>query len=101
MPDRGSSRLDLAAGVLLAGGLAVAVATFSHDPADPPLPLVYPAHPSPTNLLGTPGAWLAALLQTALGVTVPLLLVVWFVLVLLLLLRRDRLTWTLRLAGWV
>src|SRR5262249_31362547 len=53
------------------------------------------------NLLGTPGAWLAQNLLDTFGVAVYVLLAAWFVLVLLLFLRRGVLTWTLRFLGWV
>ena len=57
--------------------------------------------PPPANLLGPAGAWLAAGLYDALGLAVHFLLASWFVLVVLLFLRRSLLTWTLRLAGWL
>jgi hypothetical protein len=86
--------------VLLAAGLLVALSLFSYDPADLP-GAVHPHHGRPANLLGTPGAWLAQGLIDALGAAVYLLLATWFVLVVLLFLRRSWLTWILRLAGWL
>src|SRR5262249_3487709 len=80
---------------------AVALAFFSHDPADPPAPTVYPAHSSATNLLGPGGAWIAGALHQTLGLAAYILLPCWFVLVIVLFLRRDILTWSLRLAGWL
>jgi S-DNA-T family DNA segregation ATPase FtsK/SpoIIIE len=87
MRERRRWRMDLSAGVLLLGGLATALAVFSHD--------------APANLLGAAGAWLAELLCGSLGAAVYPLLAAWFVLVILLLLRRDVLTWLVRLAGWL
>jgi S-DNA-T family DNA segregation ATPase FtsK/SpoIIIE len=94
-------RLDLAACGFLFTGLLVALCVLGHDPADPPGAAVYPAHPEATNLLGIPGAWLAQSLFETLGTAVYVLLASWFVLVLLLFLRRSLLTWTRRLAGWL
>jgi S-DNA-T family DNA segregation ATPase FtsK/SpoIIIE len=94
-------RLDLAALALLLTGLAVAAAVFSHDPADPPAPTLYPGHREPTNLLGLAGAALAALLHQSLGLGVYPLLAGWFVLVLVAFLRRNVLRWLTRLTGWL
>ncbi len=94
-------RLDLAAGILLLLGLLLTVVILSHDPADPPGDTVYPLNEQPTNLLGEPGAWLAHTLFEGLGWTVYILLACWFVLVVLLLLRRSWLRWGLRLTGWL
>jgi S-DNA-T family DNA segregation ATPase FtsK/SpoIIIE len=101
MTDMPRTRQDLTAVALLLAGLAVALAVFSHDPADAPTSHVYPAHAEVTNLLGSGGAWLASALLDALGVGVYPLLAAWFVLVLLLLQRRDRARWCLRLFGWL
>jgi S-DNA-T family DNA segregation ATPase FtsK/SpoIIIE len=101
MAGRRSLHLDLVAGGLLLAGLLVALTVFSHDPADLPGPAVYPPHDQPANLLGEPGAWLAEGLFEGLGVAVYVLLASWFVLVVLLLVRRGLLTWVLRLAGWL
>jgi S-DNA-T family DNA segregation ATPase FtsK/SpoIIIE len=101
MADRRSFRPDLAAWGLLLAGLLVAGSVFSYDPADPPAATVFPPRPEPVNLLGPAGAWLAHALLETLGVGVFLLLASWFVLVVLLLVRRSRLTWSLRLAGWL
>ena len=100
MSDRRSWRLDAAAGLLLVAGLLLAVAVFSHDPADLDEG-VYPLHPTPHNLLALPGAWVARALVGGLGAAVHVFLAAWFVLVLLLFLRRGWLTWGLRLAGWL
>ncbi len=100
MPDRRPWRLDAAAFSLLAAGLLVSLAVFSLDPADRP-GAVYPPPAAPRNLLGPPGAWLAFALTDALGAAVYVLLASWFVVVVLLFLRRSWLRWSLRLAGWL
>jgi S-DNA-T family DNA segregation ATPase FtsK/SpoIIIE len=94
-------RLDFAAYSFLAAGLLLALSVLSHDPGNPPGSSVYPCPPTTPNLLGPPGAWLAETVYDTLGVAVYVLLASWFVLVVLLLLRRSWLTWTLRLAGWL
>ena len=94
-------RLDLAAGLLLLSGLAVALAVFSRDPADAAAPVVQPFQAAPANLLGAPGAWLAGLLHQHLGVGVYCVLAAWFVLVLLLLVRRNVFAWLVRFSGWL
>jgi DNA segregation ATPase FtsK/SpoIIIE, S-DNA-T family len=94
-------RLDLAAGGLLLAGLLVATSVFSYDPADPPNARIHPPHVAATNVLGIAGAWSAQKLIDAFGITVYLLLASWFVLVVLLFLRRSLLVWSLRLAGWL
>jgi S-DNA-T family DNA segregation ATPase FtsK/SpoIIIE len=93
-------RLDLVAGLLLIAGLLMALALFSHCPADDAT-TVYPSNPTPENLLGSPGAWLAQTLLESLGIAVYVLLASWFVLVVLLLLRQGLSTWVLRLFGWL
>ncbi len=100
MTDRRPWRLDAAAFCLLAAGLLVCLAVFSLDPADRP-GAVYPPAASCRNLLGAPGAWLAFGLTDALGAAVYVLLTSWFVLVVLLFLRRGWVHWSLRLAGWL
>lgn len=90
MSDRRHVRLDLAASALFFAGLGVALAVFSHDPAAPT-----------ANLLGAPGHWIAAELEQLFGVAVYVLLGTWFVLVLMLLLRRNLRVWTQRLVGWL
>jgi S-DNA-T family DNA segregation ATPase FtsK/SpoIIIE len=101
MPDRRSLRLDLFVCALFIVGLLVALSVFSYDPADPPAMSIYPPHTVATNLLGLPGAWLASRLYDAFGIAVYVLLISWFVLSLLLFLRRGFLTWLLRLLGWL
>jgi S-DNA-T family DNA segregation ATPase FtsK/SpoIIIE len=98
MSDRRLPRLDLAACALLLAGLLVAICVFSYDPAGS---AAFPACSATTNLLGSPGEALAEALFDTLGVAVYLLLASWFVLVVLLFLRRGVLGWTLRLLGWV
>jgi S-DNA-T family DNA segregation ATPase FtsK/SpoIIIE len=92
MSQRQPWRLDLIAFGLLLTGLVVALAVFSHDPG---------SGAAKPNLLGPVGDLLASSLSEALGVAVYVLLASWFVLVVLLFLRRRWLTWLLRLAGWL
>jgi S-DNA-T family DNA segregation ATPase FtsK/SpoIIIE len=101
MSYRRSAQLDGVACGLLVAGLLVALAVLSEDTGDAPAVTVYPQHSRPANLLGPPGAWLAQNLHDTFGVAVHVLLAAWFVLVLLLFLRRSLLTWTLRFVGWV
>ncbi len=100
MSDRRSWRLDAAAGVLLLLGLLLTVAVVRHDPADLDEG-VYPLHATPHNLLGLPGAWIARALVGGLGLAAYFFLATWFVLVLMLLLRRGWLSWGRRLVGWL
>jgi S-DNA-T family DNA segregation ATPase FtsK/SpoIIIE len=97
MSDR-RLRLDLTAFALLVAGLLVALCVLGHN-----TPAAGPVHPTPepSNPLGPPGAWLAQSLYEALGVAVYLLLASWFVLVVLLFLRRTWLRWAVRLVGWL
>lgn len=89
MPDRRPWRLDLTAFGLLLIGLLTALSVFSNDPA------------SPDNLLGPMGEEMARGLDETMGVAVYVLLAGWFTLVLLLFLRHQFLTWSLRLFGWL
>jgi S-DNA-T family DNA segregation ATPase FtsK/SpoIIIE len=100
MSQRPLPRLDLVASGLFVAGLLVSLSVLSQDPADPGA-AAYPSRAETSNLLGAPGAWLAGSLYDALGVAVYLLLVSWFVLVVLLFLRRRWLRWLGRLAGWL
>src|SRR5436309_5715762 len=100
MSDRRSWRLDAAAGVLFLVGLLLTAAVFTYSPAD----LgggVYPLNARPHNLLGLPGAWVARALVGGLGAAAYFFLATWFVLVLLLFVRRGWLTWGLRFLGWL
>src|SRR5262245_38464960 len=99
MAERRGWHLDLVAWGLLLAGLLVALCVFSHDP--PPAGAVYPPPPEPDNLLGPGGAWLAQELYEALGCAVYVLLASWFVLVLLIFLRKGIVSWSRRLAGWL
>jgi DNA segregation ATPase FtsK/SpoIIIE, S-DNA-T family len=99
MSPRPFPRLDLIASGLLVTGLLVALCVLSSDPATPAG--AYPPPAEAPNLLGDPGAWLAGALYDALGVAVYVLLASWFVLVVLLFLRRRWLRWLIRLAGWL
>jgi S-DNA-T family DNA segregation ATPase FtsK/SpoIIIE len=101
MPDTRRLRLDFTAAALLLAGLLVALSVFSYTPADAPGNTVYPPPAVPANVLGPGGAWVAHGLYEALGVAVYALLASWFVLVVLLFLRRGLTTWLLRLVGWL
>jgi hypothetical protein len=91
MPERREPpRYDGAAWVLLLCGILVALSVFSDD-----------AHPTTPNLLGPAGAWLARELSAALGSAVHLFLASWFVVVLMLLVRKSWLRWSVRLTGWL
>jgi DNA segregation ATPase FtsK/SpoIIIE, S-DNA-T family len=100
VPRRGF-RLDLIASVLLLAGLAVTLCVLSYQSGDPGGASVFPPEARPANLLGPPGALLAQGLIDALGHSVFVLLASWFVLVILLFLRRSWLSWSLRLLGWL
>jgi S-DNA-T family DNA segregation ATPase FtsK/SpoIIIE len=100
MTDRRPWRLDAAAVSLLVTGLLVSLAIFSFDPVDRP-GATFPPPAAPRNLLGPPGGWLALALTDSLGAAVYVVLASWFVLVVLLFLRRSWLRWSLRLSGWI
>jgi S-DNA-T family DNA segregation ATPase FtsK/SpoIIIE len=93
-------RWDLIACGWLVTGLMVALCVFSYEPGDAAF-AVQPRPDPPANMLGRPGFWLAEGLSEALGLAVYVLLAAWFVLVLLLFLRRSVFTWSLRLLGWL
>ncbi len=88
MSDR-RFRLDLASFGVFLVGLVVALCVLSHDPT------------AAKNLLGPPGMWLAGSLLEALGFAVYLLLASWFVLVVMLWMRRSWVRWSVRLVGWL
>ncbi|MFO0927356.1 MAG: DNA translocase FtsK 4TM domain-containing protein [Gemmataceae bacterium] len=100
MQLRRAWRLDVAGVILLAAGLASALAVFSHDPADLP-GAVHPVNATPRNMLGEYGALAAHELLTALGLALHVWFAAWFVLVLVLFVRRDLPVWTVRLFGWL
>jgi S-DNA-T family DNA segregation ATPase FtsK/SpoIIIE len=96
--ERRAWRLDLAALTLLVAGLLVALSVFT----DEPLPATGQSQlTTHRNVLGRSGAWLAQVLTETFGVAVYVLLISWFVLVILLFLRRGFFAWSLRLAGWL
>src|SRR5262249_55639854 len=90
VPERREPRVHGTAWLLLMGGLVVALCVLSDEPAG-----------GAPNLLGPPGSWLARELALALGSAVYVLLASWFVLVLMLLVRRGWLRWAGRLLGWL
>jgi len=93
MPDRRNLRVDGIAWLLLICGLVVALCVLSHEPAA--------GGSSAPNFLGTPGHWLARELYASLGAAVYLLLVAWFVLVVMMFLRKSWLRWSGRFLGWL
>src|ERR1043165_7679811 len=93
MPDRRNLRIDGIAWLLLFCGLFVALCVLSQEPAA--------SGSAASNLLGPPGAMLAHELYASLGSAVYVLLTAWFVLVLMLLVRKSWLRWCRRLAGWL
>ncbi|HMF13341.1 MAG TPA: DNA translocase FtsK 4TM domain-containing protein, partial [Gemmataceae bacterium] len=95
MLDRRLLRMDLAACVLLVTGLLVATCIFGHDPTSIRSPNVN------GHLLGPLGEAVGRSLTDALGVAVYVLLANWFVLVVILFLRRRWFAWSVRLAGWL
>jgi S-DNA-T family DNA segregation ATPase FtsK/SpoIIIE len=90
-PAEPTMRLDAVALTLFAAGLIVTLAILGQQTGPD----------GPTNLLGTPGAWLAGELTDSIGAAVYVLLASWFVLVVLLLLRHGWLRWISRLTGWL
>src|SRR5437773_8149112 len=101
-PEKHSAwRLDLAALVLLVAGLLVALSLFTDEPAPGAKVAATVSFVPHRNVLGPGGTWLAQVLTETLGVAIYVLLISWFVLVLLLFLRRGFFTWSLRLAGWL
>jgi DNA segregation ATPase FtsK/SpoIIIE, S-DNA-T family len=99
MSDQRQWHLDLVACLLLVAGLGVCLAVLGYDPAGSTN--VYPPTDGPPHLLGPVGNWVGRVMLETLGVSVYVLLASWFVLVLLIFLRRRFLTWTIRLAGWL
>ncbi|HEV3238589.1 MAG TPA: DNA translocase FtsK 4TM domain-containing protein, partial [Gemmataceae bacterium] len=91
------SRFDVAAILVLIAGLLISLAVLGQDFA--------PGHvtslSSNSNLLGSPGAWVATRLHRTLGISAYLLLVCWFVAVVMLFQRRQLAKWCGRLLGWL
>jgi S-DNA-T family DNA segregation ATPase FtsK/SpoIIIE len=87
--------------LVLAAGLALVPVVLSFDPADPPAPAVSPAHDTPRNWGGYPGAVVARGVADLLGWGVYPTLGAWFVLVLTLLLQGRAGIWCWRLLGWL
>jgi S-DNA-T family DNA segregation ATPase FtsK/SpoIIIE len=93
IPDRRAWRIDGVAWLLFFCGLALAACVLSHEPElDATLT---------QNVLGVPGHLLAVELYAALGSAVHVLLCAWFVLVLMLLVRKSWLRWCGRFTGWL
>lgn len=93
LPDRRNLRIDGIGWLLLFCGLTVALCVLSQEPVND--------GSSSANLLGVPGQWLAMELYAALGSAVYVLLTAWFVVVLMLLVRKSWLRWCGRLLGWL
>jgi S-DNA-T family DNA segregation ATPase FtsK/SpoIIIE len=98
-PQRRNRQLDLAACFLLVVGFLAALAVFGNDSAA--RQATFPPAAQPRPLLGPAGAWIAGALFDSIGLAVYVLLAGWFVFVLVLVLRRAWLTWSLRLLGWL
>ncbi|MCI0378503.1 MAG: DNA translocase FtsK 4TM domain-containing protein, partial [Gemmataceae bacterium] len=96
---RATTRFDLCALALFLCGLLVALAVYSYGPVER---VFYPpSEARSSNLLGKPGDQLAQYLFAGLGNAVHILLASCFVLVLMLLVRKNWLAWTRRLLGWL
>jgi S-DNA-T family DNA segregation ATPase FtsK/SpoIIIE len=100
-PEPPARRLDLFAWGWFLAGLLLAGSILSLDPLPGRASSSFPPAPAASNLFGPAGTWLAEGLFNALGCGVYLLLAAWFVLVLLLFLRRSFFTWSRRLTGWL
>ncbi len=96
MPERRNLRVDGIAWLLFLSGLVVALCVLSYE--GEPSPVSGRVTP---NLLGPPGHWLAQELYVTLGSAAYVLLVAWFVVALMLLVRKSWLRWSGRLAGWL
>jgi S-DNA-T family DNA segregation ATPase FtsK/SpoIIIE len=95
MNSRRQWRLDVAAFALFVLGLLLGLCVFGYDPAD-----LHEEAPI-ANLLGLPGAIVAQHLFATFGLAVYVLLTTWFVVVLMLFVRRRFWTWSRRLLGWM
>src|SRR5262245_1848787 len=87
--DRHDRRLDLTALVLLLAGLLVAMSVFTDEPAPSSNGSFRYGQVPHRNVLGPGGAWLSQILNETLGLAVHVMLISWFVLVVLLFLRRG------------
>src|SRR5262249_57298362 len=92
MAERRGARRDWTAWGFLLVGLVLTGCVLGQE---------LPAGPESDNLLGPPGAWLAAELFDALGVAVYVLLAGWLVLVLMRLASQRLGLWLVRLVGWL
>jgi S-DNA-T family DNA segregation ATPase FtsK/SpoIIIE len=88
-------RLDLTACVLLVAGLFVALCLFGYEAGPIRSPRVS------AHFLGPLGDAIGKSLTDALGYAAYLFLATWFVVVVMLFMRRRWLTWSFRLAGWI
>ncbi len=93
MPQKSGFRVEAAGWLLLIGGFFLALCLLSHEPS--------PRGSSAQNMLGVPGDMLASELYAALGYTMYVLLVAWFLLVFMLLIGHGWLRWTGRVIGWL
>jgi hypothetical protein len=92
--------VDLVGVLALVTWVAAVTAVLTHDPQDPPTPLVHPAHAQPINAFHLAGAWLSANLLNAFGWSLAALLGAWYVAGWALLLERRTGSWSRRLLGW-
>src|SRR5262249_34915156 len=92
-PKRRNLRVDAIAWLLFLCGIVLVLSVLSYEPTDADEPA--------QNLLGVPGHLLARELFLTLGSAVHVLLTGWFVVVLMLLVRRSWLAWSRRTVGWL
>ncbi len=93
MPQKGGVRVEAVGWLLLIGGFFLALCLLSHEPSS--------RGRTAQNLLGFPGDLLASELYAALGSTMHVMLVAWFMLVFMLLVGHGWLRWTGRVVGWL
>jgi S-DNA-T family DNA segregation ATPase FtsK/SpoIIIE len=99
MLDRSRLKLDVAACALLLLCLGLLLCVLGFQPAH--TQAVFPPRESSPHLLGPIGHWLGLILLETFGLGVYVFLAGWFVLVVMLLLRRGLVKWTLRCTGWL
>lgn len=91
--------LELTGALLLVAWVGAVLSIASFDPQDPVLPLAVPVHPTAHNLLSFPGSWFAAHAYHYLGWAVLPTLAAWYLAAMLMILRKVKGTWVIRLLG--